>query len=96
MPMTLALSPARCRRPFPMGGRGRYAPRARIDDHLRAAVVALDAEQPSAAELLRRVAREMKIRFYPRLIHRDFVARARRPLEIGRFESSSSGAHAAP
>ncbi len=46
--------------------RGRFAPRRRVEDRLDAQpwVVDLDREKPSAADFVRRVVREMRIRFY--------------------------------
>lgn len=46
--------------------RGRYAPRERVEDYLAPchAVVDLPRHQPSAADFIRVIVREMKIRFY--------------------------------
>jgi hypothetical protein len=48
--------------------RGRYAPRARVEDHLAAthAVVDLDRRRPVPRIFLQAIVRELKIRFYQR------------------------------
>ncbi len=59
--------------------RGRYAPRDAIVDHLaEEAVVSLARERPSAEEFLRRIRRELKIRFYQASTQRNY----RRVLEV--------------
>ncbi len=71
------------RRPGPLtatrAARGRYAPRDAIVDHLaEVAVIALPRERPCAEEFLRRIGRELKIRFYQASTQRNY----RRVLEV--------------